>query len=670
MWTKVASFLSLFLPASLLVVGCSGESPTATPGDAPDSGDGNPGKPTTGIVVRAGALGGSGTIDGTGEAARFSGPSGLAIDAAGNLFVAEFGNSVIRKVTSTAAVSVFAGVMRVTGNDGGRLTRPRGLVMDAAGNLLVTDANAVRKVAPTGTITTIAGDVDTEGSLNAAGVQARFRKPGALALDSAGTIFVADTGNHVIRKIAVNGVVSTIAGAAGLTGSDDGVGTSARFNEPTGIVVDGAGNIFVADTNNFTIRKISAQGKVTTVAGKAAYYGTDDGTGENARFGFPKVLAFDRDGNLLVGDRYIRKVTSAGVVTTVAPTMAVFAGPLGIAVDSGGGIFFSSEQAIYKVNATGVTRVAGANETYNMVDGESNNARIAAPWGLALDNFGNSFFAELSTIRKVTPTGSVLTLAGGNNVGSKDGVGSQATFDYPRAVAIGGADLFVADTENDMIRKVTAAGEVTTIAGQAGQNVGSKDGAVAVARFRLPWGIAAEATGTIFVADGQTIRRIKDGQVTTIAGAPNQRGSSDGIGSAARFDNPQDLALDQEGNLFVVDRSNRTIRKLTPTGIVTTVAGQPGSPQSVDGVGTAARFIDPVAVAVGPGGNLFVADHHTVRKIAPDGMVTTVVGIPGQVGVRPGPLPGALNFIRGIAVTTNGNLVLLSEGAVLDVTLP
>jgi sugar lactone lactonase YvrE len=622
-------------------------------------------------VVRAGALGGGGTIDGTGEAARFSGPAGLAIDAAGNLFVADFGNSVIRKVTSTAAVSVFAGVMRVTGHDGGRLTRPRGLIMDAAGNLLVTDANAVRKVTPTGVITTIAGDVDTEGSLNATGVQARFRKPGALALDGAGNIFVADTGNHVIRKIAVNGVVSTIAGAAGLTGSDDGVGASARFNEPTGIVVDGAGNIFVADTNNFTIRKISAQGKVTTVAGKAAFYGTDDGTGENARFGFPKVLAFDRDGNLLVGDRYIRKVTAAGVVTTLAPAMAVFAGPLGIAVDSGGGIFFSSEQAIYKVNATGVTRVAGANETYNMMDGESNNARIAAPWGLTLDNFGNSFFADLSTIRKVTPTGSVLTLAGGN-VGSKDGVGSQATFDYPRSVAMGGADLFVADTENDMIRKVTADGVVTTIAGQAGQNVGSKDGAVAVALFSFPWGIAADATGTIFVADTneETIRRIKDGQVTTIAGAPKQRGSSDGNGSSARFDNPQDLALDQEGNLFVVDRSNRTIRKLTPTGTVTTVAGQPGAPQSVDGVGTAARFIDPVAVAVGPGGNLFVADHHTVRKIAPDGMVTTVVGIPGQIGVRPGPLPGSLNFIRGIAVTPNGNLVLLSEGAVLDVTLP
>lgn len=326
---------------------------------------------------------------------------------------------------------------------------------------------------------TLAGTAGSFGSTDGTGSAARFYFPQGVAVDSAGNVFVADTFNHTIRKITSAGVVTTLAGSAGNDGSSDGTGSAARFNFPTSVAVDTAGNVFVADTNNQTIRKVTSAGVVTTLAGTAGSSGSDDGTGSAARFNSPQGVSVNSAGNVFVADRInhtIRRVTSAGVVTTLA--------------------------------------------------------------GLA----GSS--------------------------GSTDGTGSAARFNSPRSTAVDSSgNVFVADTTNQTIRKVTSAGVVTTLAGSAGSS-GSADGTGSAARFNGLQGVAVDSAGNIFVGDAfnYTIRKVTSaGVVTTLAGSAGNFGSADGTGSAARFGQPMGVAVDGAGNVFVADFTNYTIRSSTFT---------------------------------------------------------------------------------------------------------
>jgi hypothetical protein len=327
------------------------------------------------------------------------------------------------------------------------------------------------------------------------------------------------------------GEVSTFAGTSGTRGSTDGIGAAARFNNPYGVAVDSADNIYVADWTNLTIRKVTPAGVVTTFAGSAGSPGSNDGTGPFARFRYPAAVAVDSADNVYVAD-----------------------------------------------------------------------------WGN-------------STIRKITPAGVVTTLAGtALSQGSADGTGVAARFRGPTGLAVDSADnIYVADSSNSTIRRVTPAGVVTTLAGTAGVN-GADDGIGAAARFNDPHGVAVDSDDNIFVtdSDSQTIRKVTPwGAVTTLAGTALAAGSDDGIGAAARFNAPQGLAVDSADNLYVADNNNETIRRVTPTGAVTTVAGTAGVYGAADGIGPAARFNTPVAVAVDSADHLYVADYwnHTIRKI-------------------------------------------------------
>jgi secreted PhoX family phosphatase len=324
---------------------------------------------------------------------------------------------------------------------------------------------------------TLAGLAGSSGSTDGTGSAARFNAPFSIAVDTAGNLFVADGGDHTIRKVTSAGVVTRLAGSAGSIGSTDGTGSAARFNSPEGIAVDTAGNVFVADTFNSTIRKVTSAGVVTTLAGTAGSAGSTDGTGSAARFNFPLDITVDTAGNVFVVDtsnHTIRKITSAGVVTTLAGT-------------------------------------AGSS-------------------------------------------------------GSTDGTGSAARFNFPSGISSDTAgNLFVADQVNDTIRKITSAGVVTTLAGLA-LSSGSTDGTGSAARFNAPWDIALDTSGNVFVTDqdNQTIRKITSaGVVTTIAGTAGVTGSTNGIGSAARFNSPKGIAVDTAGNLFVTDQANHTIRSST-----------------------------------------------------------------------------------------------------------
>lgn len=309
--------------------------------------------------------------------------------------------------------------------------------------------------------------------------------------------------------------------------------------------------------------------------------------------------------------------------------------------------------------------LAGAPTTaISSVDGSCKDACFGSPYGIDFDTSGNLYVADSTnhTIRKITPDCIVTTLAGSaGQSGAVDGIGADARFSFPHGVAVGPDDnIYIADAGNCNIRKVTPGGVVTTVAGRL--SCGYQDGKVTDALFRAPDGLAVDANGTIWLGDtsNHVIRKITaDGNVITFAGEPGVSGSNDGIGTAAHFNQTADLRLDNAGNLYVADRDNHTIRKVTPDAHVTTVAGLAGVAGSTDGSGSAARFSYPQAVAVDSSGDVFVADtmNAIVRKISRAGLVTTVGGMPGIAEYADGVGSAVrFNFLRGIAVRPDGTL--------------
>jgi hypothetical protein len=328
-------------------------------------------------------------------------------------------------------------------------------------------------------------------------------------------------------------VVTHLAGSAqAVTGSNDGVGTAARFSNPIGVAVNASGTVYVADFDNHTIRALAPGGVVTTLAGVAGSPGSANGVGAAARF--------------------------------------------------------------------------------------------RNPWAVAVDGVGTLYVADTGnhTIRKVTPAGVVSTLAGFAGVsGHTDGVGSAARFHFPSGVAVDAAGVvYVADQENHTVRRVTPAGAVTTIAGLAGAR-GYADGVGPAARFNDPSGVAVDAAGTVYVSEygNHTVRRLTpDGTVTTVAGKGGIAGSADGAGSQARFDSPFAIAVDTAGTVFVADSLNHTVRAIFPGGVATTIAGRARVEARGDGTGSAARFSVPGGLAVDAGGSVYIAEYggHAIRKVA------------------------------------------------------
>ena len=587
------------------------DSRDADSGDQHEVGGGYDGS-NSGLSVLAGILAGPGALDGVGTAAQFYFPSGVAFDGTGNLFVADAANNTIRKIVlATGEVTTVAGALGLTGSDDGigasaRFFSPQGVASDGAGNLYVADSvnSTIRRlVTATGEVTTIAGAAGVSAHKDGRGTAARFEMPMSLAYDGAGNLFVADHDGTIRRIVLATGDVTTVAGNATTYGSQDGTGAEASFEGPQGVVSDGAGNLYVADTGSHTIRKIVADtGVVTTLAGSPGALGIDDGVGSAARFDFPHGLAVDGNGNLFVAEYGSSRIRKLVLATAAVTTLAGVAG-------------------------------------YGSVDGPGDLAEFGGPDYLACDGAGNLFATDSSnhTLRKIViASREVTTFAGlGSSAGSDDGIGAVARFHYPTGlVGDNAGNLLVADSRNQTIRKVVVAtGAVSTLAGLANHR-GSSDGTGADARFTFPVALAYDGAGSLFVADqdNHLVRKVvlATAVVTTVAGDANFAGSDDGIGTSAHFDAPAAVALDGAGNLFVADKATNVVREIVlASGAVTTLAGAAGVAGNTDGPGTNARFRAPTGLACDGVGNLFVADtgNQTLRKIAiATATVTTLAG--------------------------------------------
>ena len=640
----------------------------------------------------AGASGGGGVVNGLRTTARFGAPVAVSADGKGAIFVADAGNCTIRAISSAGVVTVLTGTPGACGATDGAPTRarfaaPQGVIADGAGNVYVADTanHVIRKITSTGLTSTLAGKAGESGTADGTGAAARFHSPTGLARDAAGNLFVADRENHAIRKVTLAGVVTTLAGRPGDRGSTDGAGQAARFAAPTAIAFD-AGAFVVADTGNHTVRLVSATGAVTTLAGHAGEAGHADGRGSAALFGWPSgIVAIG--GLAYVSDtdnEVLRAVTRSGVVTTVAGlpgtsgaedgqgTGARFRSPMGLASDASGTVFVADtgNRSVRALSASGVvTTVAGLGSGAGTDDGTAAHARFDRPFGLAFDTTGAIVVSDGGnhTIRRVLSGGLVTTSAGAaGEAGGADGAGTSARFYEPAGLARDASgNILIADSLNHVIRKITAAGQVSTLAGLAGEE-GSADGQGAAARFSFPTGVALDASGTVFVADSgnHTIRRITPtGGVSTFAGLAGRAGSSNGTGSNARFDHPVALAFDKAGNLLVADAANSVVRRVTKAADVTVWAGSPGNKGSRDGTGTSAQFRMPSALAVDASDNLWVGDGTVVRRITPARVVTTVLGSALSSGSEDG-LGTTARFasILGLAVDAAGVVYIADAG--------
>lgn len=533
----------------------------------------------------------------------------------------------------------------------------------------------------------VPGD-DANGSLDTV----RFNMPvdtrptSHLAVDKAGNLYVTDK-NQVIRKITPAGDVTTLAGTPGKPGTVDGTGSAASFNSVLGMVADTSGNVYVSDSS--AVRKISPAGVVTTLAGKVNAPGNRDGQGGQAAFGIVTGgLAADPAGNLYLADtanNAIRRVSPSGAVTTLKLAVPLDA-PGAVALDTNGNLTVAEPFRALRFAPSGelIQQITSARPGW-VIDGPAGQASFGYIQSIAYSPAGLLYVIDRDAmtiaIRTVDADGKVATLrAGTATFGSNDGPIGNALFGSAFAGNNGMAfdaagNLFLADLGNSLIRKISPGLLVSTYAGRPTAPTTFADGTGADAAFHVIKGFARDKAGNYYAADAGNcaIRKITPARVvTTLAGAGGHCGHLDGTGPAARFADIMAMTQDQDGNLYVAERT--TVRKVTPAGVVTTIAGTPGTLEKVDGMGQAAAFYNLQGIAMSVNGNLLASDggqyggefqcsadhpssNNTLRTITPQGEVSTLPGTEWACQGSPTPLSVA----GDLKLDKDGNLYLVSE---------
>ena len=626
--------------------------------------------------------------------AAISDAEGVAIDGAGNVFVADANDHRVRKVTPDGNISTVAGdgTPGFRGDGGpasaARLNTPYGIAVDGAGNLYIADLgnNRVRKVGPDGTISTVPG-TDT------------LMAPRNVALDAAGTLYISEFGGHRVRRVRMDGAVEVVAGTgvAGF-GGDGGPATAAQLSSPAGLAFDSAGSLYIADSGNNRIRKLAA-GVITTVLGP-------DAAG-NSPLDLPTAVVVDSAGDLYIadyGNDRIQLLTSLGSVSTVpgvgrdlaldsagnlfvaswsylmelAPSLALqtiagngsypfrgdgsnaasarLNGPVAVALDSAGALYIADRNnlRIRMVTPSGIiSTLAG--------DGSSGPAitQLSYPAGVAVDDSGSVDIADQDNdrIQQVTATGVIMTLAGTETPGfNGDGLPAIATQLFsPGALALASDHtLYFVDAANQRVRKIARNGLVSTVI----QTTAA--------------GVALDPSGTVYVADTNlhSIERIDpQGQVTVLAGTGTPGfGGDGGLAASAQLNSPSGLAVDSQGNVYIADTGNSRIRVIGSDGVMRTIAGNGAADFDGDGgPALSAALNAPMGLAVDAAGNLFIADfgNNRIRKLTPSPIAVeqnAPLAVVNAASMMAGPIaPGEIVSLFGLGIGP-----ATPEGGMLD----
>ena len=615
--------------------------------------------------------------NGPATSAQLTNARGLAFDRQGNLYVADTDNHRIRKISSSGTISTLAG----TGHPGfsgdlgpanvAQLNSPYGLAADAAGNVYVADFGnqRVRRISTDGIITTIAG-TGQKGSAGDGGpaAAAQLMSPRNLVFDSVGNLYVSEFEGHRVRKLSRDGAISTIAGTGGAGLNLEPKQTSmpavaAQLAYPAGLAVDSFDNVYVADSRNNMVRRIS-NGVILTVL---------DGRSDPAFLLFsPTGLAIDPSGFIYVTDStaFVRQVYG-GQLRSVAgtgdrgysgdgkdATLAKLTGPHDLVFDAKGSLYISDGAYIRKVSGGSISTVAGNGYAWAVGDSlPATLAQLKSPAGLALDPAGNLYIADTGTarIRKVDTGGNISTVAGTGQTGF-DGDGRNAALTQlssPGGVAADSSgNLYIADTKNNRVRKVLPSGIIFTVAGNGTPGWSADNTFAPAAALNQPRAVAVDPNGVLYIADTgnhRILRVTAGGTIVTVAGngSPGS-GGDNGRAPVAQLNGPTAIAFDRSGNLYIADTFNHLIRKVSTEAIITTVAG--GSP------GAALNY--PGGVAVDANGAIYIADtwNHRIRMLDTTGAIRVIAGIeaPGYAGDGDAAATAQLNYPSGIVVDAAG----------------
>ena len=614
------------------------------------------GAPPSGVVYRIETVAGSAGLGDGGPAAmaQIGAIQGVAADRWGNLYIADTDHHRIRKISAAGIIATIAGTGEAGfSGDGGaasaaRLNLPYGIAVDYAGYVYIADLgnNRVRRIAPDGTISTVAGTgaaaFSGDGGM---AVEAGLQTPRNVAVDSSGNLYIAEFSGHRVRRVASDGQISTVAGTgiAGFRG-DGGPPSAAQLGYPAGLAVDRDGALYIADSQNNRIRKVAKGVIVTALGGVPA-----------TSLITPIAVVVDMAGTLYVADSsfLVRAYTTAGSWVDFAgsaaqgyagdggdATKAQLTQPRDLAASPNGGVYIADGARVRFVDASGQIRtVAGDGFAHALGDGGPASAAILnQPSAVALDGAGNLYIADTGTqrVRQVQPNGTIVTLAGTGAAGDggDGGPATAAPLNFPMGVAVDPwGNVAIADSYNHRIRQVSPGGWITTIAGTGKSGTGQDAVPPLEMQLRGPRGVCFDRAGVLFIVDtaNNRILRYASGTLVETAagnGAPGDAGDG-GQARYAQLNQPTSCALDSAGSLFIADTLSHRIRKVAPGGTISTVAGTGESGFSGDGgAAIAARLQTPRGVAVDDNGDIFIADsaNQRIRLVTPDGTIRTIAG--------------------------------------------
>jgi uncharacterized protein (TIGR03437 family) len=598
-------------------------------------------------------------------------------------------------VSAAAAPSVIYGIETVAGSanmgDGGpataaQISNIQGIAVDRWGNLYLsdTDNHRVRMISTSGVITTLAG-TGAAGFSGDGGpaTAAQLNLPYGLAADLAGYVYVADLGNDRVRRIGPDGVITTVAGNGNRGSSGDGgAATSAQLLTPRNVAVDAAGNLYFSEFEGHRVRKVTPDGRISTVAGTGvAGFRGDGGSAVNAQLAFPAGLAVDRLGALYIADsqnQRVRKILAGGVISTVvggSPSTALLT-PLALAVDVAGNLYVADTSNIVRCyTAAGRwTNVAGTGQPgFSGDGGPPAAAQLTVAHDLAVDLNGALYIADGVRIRKVG-NGKIQTVAGDGYVHAigDGGLATDAMLSQPFAIVLNGAgSLYIADTGTQRVRQVLPTGVIQTLAGTGTAGSATDNTAASAAALNSPMGVALDAAGDVLIADtgNQRIRQVgADGHIRNLVGTGVGGVGPEGMPPAQTpLDGPRGVCTGRGGAWFVADTANHRVLQVAPQPLVVTAAGNGAAGDAGDG-GPArlAQLNQPSACALDSAGNLFIADSlsHRIRKVDLGGTISTVAGT-GAAGFSgdEGPaIAGGINGPRGVVVDDNGDIFIADTG--------